>query len=123
MQLGSLTLGIEISVIAIMYALAVLVLLALIIKGLTYIVRPKKVPTSLTEIPKEVPREASGVDEVELAVAIAAIHKYLRDRGFSSVKRVSTMLGSNSWVTSWRLECSSDNVDYINYRRVRISSG
>lgn len=115
-QLGSLILGAEVSAIAVVYALVVLTTLALIIKGLTYLARPKKSSTNSVEAPKE----SLEVSDVELAVAIAAIHKYLMDKGVSGVKRTSTSLSSGLWVTSWRLECSSGS-NHINYRVSRIS--
>lgn len=116
MYLGSLTLGVELSAIAIAYALVVLITLVLIIKGLTYLARPKKVSMGVEEMPKESP----GMDDVELALVTAAIHKYLMDKDVSGIRRMWIPVSGSSWVTSWRLECCSGG-DHINYRRLRVS--
>ncbi|MEM1710730.1 MAG: hypothetical protein QW820_07555 [Sulfolobales archaeon] len=115
-QLGGLTLGLELSFIAVVYALVVLLTLALIIKAVTYVARPKKPPT----IPPTTTAEVRGVDDVDIALAVTAIHKYLMDKWVSRPKYQQPTPSTSSWVASWRLECSS-NTHYINPRRTRVS--
>ncbi len=102
----------EISFIAIVYALAVLTILALIIKVITYVVRPKETSEAMPKISTSVPAEAQGLDE-EVALAITAVHKYLTEKGVGMSRPQSNILSASSWVISWRLECTS-NVDRIN---------
>lgn len=115
-QLGGLTLGLEISFIAVVYALVVLLTLALIIKAVTYVIRPKKPST----IPSTTAAEAQGIDDADIALAVTAVHKYLMDKWASRSKRQQPTSATSSWVASWRLECTSDT-HYINPRRARIS--
>lgn len=114
--MGGPILGLEISFIAVAYALVVLITLALTIKAVTYVIRPKK--PSIT--PLTTTAEVQGVDDVDIALAVAAVHKYLMDKSVSRSKYEQSTSATSSWVASWRLECSS-NTHYINHRRAGIS--
>ncbi len=114
-SVGSLTLGLEISFIAIIYALVVLTTLVVIIKAATYVVRPR-MPPKAVQAEITAPEEVGGLSEEEVALAITAIHKYLAEKGVGKSARHGTGLSSSPWVTSWRMECGSHG-DYISFRK------
>jgi len=116
-QVGSLTLGMELSLIAVVYAVVVLVILALTIKVITYFIRPKPQQVVSEVTPKE---ELVSEDDKLVALATIAVHKYLSEKSVVAFSRVTFTQGLNPWVSSWRIECSS-TLDYIYMRKVKSS--
>jgi len=116
-QIGSLTLGMELSLIAVVYAVVVLTVLALTIKIITYYIRPKPQQVVSVVTPKE---ELVSEDDKLIALATIAVHKYLSEKSVATFGRITTIQGLNPWVSSWRIECST-TPDYIYMRKVRSS--
>lgn len=99
--------GLEISGIAIVYAVTVLTLLSLVIKALTTVFKPREAVAAMASIASEEIKEVS-IDEntLFLALATVAIHRYLSEKSHSITKGLE-VLRMSPWVSSWRLECSS----------------
>jgi len=110
-------LGLELSAIAVVYAIAVLTALALVIKILTKVLRPK---VKAVEAAKEVPESGSGLrrgdeDHLYIALAAVALHRYLSEKVRTAQVTTPRV---NSWVHAWRIEHSMSG-GYIDVRDLR----
>lgn len=103
-----ISVGLEVSGIAIAYAITVLTLLSLVIKALTKVFRPKELVTAgmVSMAGEEVRKVGTDEDSLLIALAAVAVHRYLSEK-LRSITKGLEVPRMSQWVSSWRLECST----------------